>query len=133
MIYLFAILALTIAGIVGYQIYSAVSNDQKKIDHETEEEPTILDNGIDYTVSDPETFKYDEIKWESTATVESTIDYTLAGTTVTQAVEVKEEKPKKKKSYYKKRDKKSTGEKAAPKMKAKGSKKKGGKDDLLLS
>jgi hypothetical protein len=133
MIYLFAILALTIAVIVGYQIYSAVSNDQKKIDHETEEEPTVLDNRIDYTVSEPETFKYDEIKWESTATVESTIDYTLAGTTVTQAVEVKEEKPKKKKSYYKKRDKKSTGEKPAPKMKAKGSKKKGGKDDLLLS
>jgi hypothetical protein len=133
MIYLFAILALTIAVIVGYQIYSAVSNDQKKIDHEMEDEPAVLDNGIDYTVSEPETFKYDEIKWESTATVESTIDYTLAGTTVTQAVEVKEEKPKKKKSYYKKRDKKSTGEKAAPKMKAKGSKKKGGKDDLLLS
>ena len=133
MIYLFAILALTIAVIVGYQIYSAVSNDQKKIDHETEEEPTVLDNRIDYTVSEPETFRYDEIKWESTATVESTIDYTLAGTTVTQAVELKEEKPKKKKSYYKKRDKKSTGEKAAPKMKAKVSKKKGGKDDLLLS
>jgi hypothetical protein len=133
MIYLFAILALTIAVIVGYQIFSAVSKDQKKIDREMEEEPTVLDNGIDYTTSEPETFKYDEIKWESTATVESTIDYTLAGTTVTQVVEVKEEKPKKKKSYYKKKDKKSSGEKAAPKMKAKGPKKKGGKDDLLLS
>jgi hypothetical protein len=133
MIYLFAILALTISVIVGYQIYSAVSNDRKKINSGTEDESSVLDNVIDYTVSEPETIKYDEIKWESTATVESTIDYTLAGTTVTQAVEVKEEKPKKKKSYYKKKDKKSSGEKAAPKMKAKGPKKKGGKDDLLLS
>jgi hypothetical protein len=133
MIYLFAILALTIAVIVGYQIYSVVSKDQKNIDHEMEDEPAVLDNGIDYTRSQPENIKYDSIKWESTATVEDTVNYTLAGTTETQAVEVKEEKPKKKKSYYKKKDKKSSGEKAAPKMKAKGSKKKGGKDDLLLS
>jgi hypothetical protein len=130
MIYLFAILALTIAVIVGYQIYSAVSSDQKKINHDTEDETPVSDNEGFHIETEPA-----HIEWQSTATTEEPITYTMAGTTVTQAVEVKEEKPKKKKSYYKRKDKKSNGEKPAPKMKAapKKGKKKGGKDNLLLS
>jgi len=130
MIYLFAIL-LAIVAIVGYQIYSVVSTNQKKIDDDREDEPSILN-------VDPykrEHSDFNNFEWQSTATTEEPISYTLAGTTETQAVEVKEEKPKKKKSYYKKKEKKSNGEKSAPKMKAgdKKGKKKGGKGDLLLS
>ena len=130
MIYLFSILALAIAAIVGYQIYSAVSSDQKKIDHDTKDETPVSDNEGFYIETEPA-----HTEWQSTATTEEPITYTMAGTTVTQAVEVKEEKPKKKKSYYKRKDKKSNGEKPAPKMKAapKKGKKKGGKDNLLLS
>lgn len=122
MIYLFAILALAIAAMVGYQIYSVISADQKKIDHDMEDEPSILD----YKREKSDIVNFE---WQSTATTEEPINYTLAGTTETQAVEVKEEKPKKKKSYYKKKDKNS------PRViTTKGSKKKkGGKDDLLLS
>jgi hypothetical protein len=123
MIYLFAILALAATGIVVYQIYSVISSDQKKIDHDMEDEPSILDYKREK--SDIANFE-----WQSTATTEEPVKYTLAGTTETQAVEVKEEKPKKKKSYYKKKDKKSTSEKKNPNNKGN---KKGGKGDLLLS
>jgi len=132
MIYLFAILAVAIAAIVGYQIYSVVTSDQKKIDHDREDEPSVLDNIESYRREQSDLTNFE---WQSTATTEEPISYTMAGTTETQAVEVKEEKTKKKKSYYKKKEKKSNSEKTAPKMKAadKKGKKKGGKDNLLLS
>ena len=132
MIYLFAILALAIVAMVGYQIYSVISVDQKKIDHDMEDEPSVLDTADPYKREQKDLPNFE---WQSTATTEEPINYTLAGTTETQAVVVKEEKPKKKKSYYKRKEKKSNGEKTAPKMKAgnKKDKKKGGKDDLLLS
>jgi len=128
MIYLFSIVVLALVAIVGVQIYSVIKADQNKIDELSEGEPLVMDNKIDYS-----SYKLEVEDWNPTATTEEPITYIFAGTTETTNVEVKEEKPKKKKSYYKKKDKKSTGEKAAPKMKAKGDKKKGGKDDLLLS
>ena len=132
MTYLFAILALSILGIVAHQIYTVVKNDQQKIDAEREDEPSVLDHMDHYKREQSDLTNFE---WQSTATTEEPISYTLAGTTETQSVEVKEEKPKKKKSYYKKKEKKSNGEKAAPKMKSsdKKGKKKGGKDNLLLS
>jgi nitrogen fixation-related uncharacterized protein len=132
MIYLLAIVALSMLAVVGYQIYSVVKNDQQKIDAEREDEPSVFDTAETYR---REQSDFTNFEWQSTATAEEPIDYTMAGTTETQVVEVKEEKPKKKKSYYKKKEKKSNGEKSAPKMKAadKKGKKKGGKDDLLLS
>jgi uncharacterized membrane protein YcaP (DUF421 family) len=128
MIYLFSIVVLALVAIVGVQIYSVIKADQNKIDELLEGEPLVMDNKIDYS-----SYKLEVEDWNSTATTEEPITYIFAGTTETTNVEVKEEKPKKKKSYYKKKDKKNTGEKAAPKMKDKGTKKKGGKDDLLLS
>ena len=128
MIYLLAIVVLALVAIVGSQIYSVIKADQNKIDELLEGEPLVMDNKIDYS-----SYKLEVEDWNSTATTEEPITYIFAGSTETTNVEVKEEKPKKKKSYYKKKDKKNTGEKAAPKMKAKGDKKKGGKDDLLLS
>jgi hypothetical protein len=128
MIYLFSIVVLALVAIVGFQIYSVIKADQNKIDELSEGEPLVMDDKIDYSA-----YKLDVEDWNSTATTEEPITYIFAGSTETTNVEVKEEKPKKKKSYYKKKDKKSTGEKSAPKMKAKGDKKKGGKDDLLLS
>jgi len=130
MIYLFAILAVAIAAIVGYQIYSVVSSDKGNPDQDGENETSVSSNEGFYIETEP-----GHIDWHFTATTEAPITYTMAGTTETQAVEVKEEKPKKKKSYYKKKEKKSNGEKTAPKMKAadKKGKKKGGKDNLLLS
>jgi len=122
MIYLFAILALAATGIVVYQIYSVISSDQKKIDRDMEDEPSILDYKREK--SDIANFE-----WQSTATTEEPVKYTLAGTTETQAVEVKEEKPKKKKSYYKRKDKNPSKVITTKASK----KKKGGKDDLLLS
>ena len=128
MIYLLAIVVLALVAIVGSQIYSVIKADQNKIDELLEGEPLVKDDKIDYSG-----YKLEVEDWNSTATTEEPITYIFAGSTETTNVEVKEEKPKKKKSYYKKKDKKNTGEKAAPKMKAKGDKKKGGKDDLLLS
>jgi hypothetical protein len=128
MIYLLAIVVLALVAIVGAQIYSVIKADQNKIDELSEGEPLVMDDKIDYSG-----YKLEVEDWNSTATTEEPITYIFAGTTETTNVEVKEEKPKKKKSYYKKKDKKNTGEKAAPKMKDKGTKKKGGKDDLLLS
>ncbi len=128
MIYLFSIVVLALVAIVGFQIYSVIKADQNKIDELSEGEPLVMDDKIDYSA-----YKLEVEDWNSTATTEEPITYIFAGNTETTNVEVKEEKPKKKKSYYKKKDKKSTGEKSAPKMKAKGDKKKGGKDDLLLS
>jgi hypothetical protein len=128
MIYLFSIVVLALVAIVGVQIYSVIKADQNKIDELLEGEPLVMDNKIDYS-----SYKLEVEDWNSTATTEEPITYIFAGSTETTSVEVKEEKPKKKKSYYKKKDKKNTGEKAAPKMKDKGTKKKGGKDDLLLS
>ncbi len=128
MIYLFSIVVLALVAIVGFQIYSVIKADQNKIDELSEGEPLVMDDKIDYSA-----YKLEVEDWNSTATTEEPITYIFAGSTETTSVEVKEEKPKKKKSYYKKKDKKSTGEKSAPKMKAKGDKKKGGKDDLLLS
>ncbi len=128
MIYLFSIVVLALVAIVGFQIYSVIKADQNKIDELSEGEPLVMDDKIDYSG-----YKLEVEDWNSTATTEEPITYIFAGSTETTNVEVKEEKPKKKKSYYKKKDKKSTGEKAAPKMKDKGTKKKGGKDDLLLS
>ena len=133
MTYLFAILALGMLAVVAFQILSVIKNDQKKVDAEMEDEPSILNTSDHYKREQSDLTNFE---WQSTATSEEPITYTLAGTTETQAVEVKEEKPKKKKSYYKKKVKASNGEKTAPKMKTdkkKGNKKKGGKDDLLLS
>jgi hypothetical protein len=130
MIYLLAIVVLALLAIVGFQIYSVIKADQNKIEQMTEDEPAVMDSGINYrsyTTTDEE-----NSPWVSTTTSQEPVAYTFAGKTETDVVEVKEKKGKKK-SYYKKKDKKSTGEKAAPKMKAKGDKKKGGKDDLLLS
>jgi uncharacterized membrane protein YcaP (DUF421 family) len=128
MIYLLAIVVLALVAIVGSQIYSVIKADQNKIDELLEGEPLVMDDKIDYSG-----YKLEVEDWNSTSTTEEPITYIFAGTTETTNVEVKEEKPKKKKSYYKKKDKKNTGEKTAPKMKDKGTKKKGGKDDLLLS
>ena len=133
MTYLFAIVALGMLAVVAYQIYSVVKTDQKRVDSEMEDEPSVLDS-VDYYKREQSDLT--NFEWQSTATAEEPITYTFAGTTETQSVEVKEEKPKKKKSYYKKKVKVSNGEKTAPKMKAddkKGKKKRGGKDDLLLS
>jgi hypothetical protein len=130
MTYLLAIVVLGIVALVGFQIYSVIRADQNKIDELSDGEPSVMDRVIDYqsyTTTDEE-----NSPWVSTTTSEEPVTYTFAGKTETDVVEVKEKKAKKK-SYYKKKDKKSTGEKTAPKMKAKESKKKGGKDDLLLS
>jgi hypothetical protein len=146
MIYLLAIVVLALVAIVGFQIYSVIKADQNKIEQMTEDEPAVMDNGINYqsyTTTDEENSPWvstttctatlnAEPEWVSTTTSQEPVAYTFAGKTETDVVEVKEKKSKKK-SYYKKKDKKSTGEKTAPKMKAKGDKKKGGKDDLLLS
>lgn len=128
MIYLISILV--VVAIVGYAIYSSIHNGKEKIDYDVKDETSVSDNDGFHIETEPV-----NIEWQSTATTEEPITYSMAGTTETQAVEVKEEKPKKKKSYYKRKLKKSNGEKPAPAMKAapKKGKKKGGKDDLLLS
>jgi hypothetical protein len=130
MIYLLTIVVLGILALVGFQIYSVIRTDQNKIDELSDGESSIMDGVIDY--QSYVTKDEENLPWVSTTTSEEPVTYTFAGKTETDVVEVKEKKGKKK-SYYKKKDKKSTGEKTAPKTKAKGDKKKGGKDDLLLS
>jgi hypothetical protein len=48
MIYLLAIVVLALVAIVGFQIYSVIETDQKKIEQVTEDEPSVMDNKIDY-------------------------------------------------------------------------------------
>ena len=126
MTYLFAIVALGMLAVVAYQIYSVVKTDQKRVDSEMEDEPSVLDS-VDYYKREQSDLT--NFEWQSTTTAEEPITYTFAGTTETQAVEVKEEKPKKKKSYYKRKDKNPSKVITTKASK----KKKGGKDDLLLS